>query len=97
MPLWTRIVLTLYGLLCVAALALAVIGSEGLFGFEPDAFAGVFAIALALPWSILLPSFEADTPVFVGILVVCMLLNGGLIAGFGRLLRYWFLPKKQAM
>ena len=98
MPLWIKIVLALYGMLCVAALALAIIGSEGLFGVEPDGLAGVFAIGVALPWSlIVLPALNTSVTMILVILALCMLLNGCLIAGFGALLHYWRSPKKQAM
>lgn len=72
----------LYGLACVAAMVLMVVGTMGLGGVEPDGLAAVWAIVLALPWSLaglaLLPD---PTPPLAGAAVVVagMAINLGLL------------------
>ncbi len=94
MRLWLKIVLGLYGAACLAALALAVIGTQGLFGTAPDGLAAVFAIALALPWSLIaLPALNTSEAVVLIVLALCMVRNAAIVAGLGALIRYWLSPK----
>ena len=48
-----RLILALYLLLYLAALYIAVVGSFGLLGHEPEALASVFLVFIALPWTFL--------------------------------------------
>ncbi|MDP2122206.1 MAG: hypothetical protein Q8K28_20085 [Hoeflea sp.] len=64
-----------YALAALAALALAVVGVNGLMGFEPDPFASIFAILLAMPWFFLFDS-SADAHPEIGA-------YGLILAGFG--------------
>jgi hypothetical protein len=43
----------IYLVACVVALALIPATGAGLFGIEPNAFAGLYAVVLGLPWSFL--------------------------------------------
>lgn len=71
-----RILLALYGALCIFALWLIPASLNGWFGAERDPLAGVFAIALALPWSLPL-SMLGGLGTGLGMILVafCMLLN----------------------
>jgi hypothetical protein len=50
-----RGVLIAYVILATAALLLIPASAAGLFGLSPDPLSGIYAIALALPWSIVAP------------------------------------------
>ncbi|AHY45615.1 Hypothetical Protein RradSPS_0332 [Rubrobacter radiotolerans] len=50
----------IYALLCALALVLVPASAEGWFGLEPDPLGGVFAILLALPWSVALMALSGD-------------------------------------
>ena len=75
-------VIGLYGLACAAAMALMIVGTMGLWGVEPDGLAAVWAILLALPWSLaglaLLPD-EVPPLVSAGVVVAAMAINLGLL------------------
>ena len=49
-----RIILAIFALLCLLALALFLIGTFGLFGQEKDPLSAVFLLPLGLPWNLLL-------------------------------------------
>ena len=49
-----RLLIVLYAALCVVALWFIPASAYGWLGVEPDPLAGVFAILLALPWTLLL-------------------------------------------
>jgi hypothetical protein len=84
--LWAKIVIGIYASLCVAALVLLVIGTQGLFGTEPDGLAGVPAITLALPWSMItLSRLDAGALVTGIVLVLCMLLNIAVVVAIDRI------------
>lgn len=72
----------LYGLACVAAMVLMAVGTMGLGGVEPDGLAAVWAIVLALPWSLaalaLLPD-EVPPLAGAGVVVAGMAINLGLL------------------
>lgn len=67
-----------YGLACVVALAVAAIG---VFGSDREPLAAVSAIALALPWSILIwkPTGLETTAINMLLLVVYMTVNLGIL------------------
>ena len=70
----TRIVLRtlvlLYALSCAGSLALLLIGTRGLFGVAPDGLAAVYAIVLAMPWSLLLSAAPGHPFAWVTVLLV---------------------------
>jgi hypothetical protein len=49
-----RVLMALYAALCVVALWFIPASVHGWLGVEPDPLAAVFALLLALPWSLLL-------------------------------------------
>jgi hypothetical protein len=49
-----KVILWGYGLVSLAAAALAVIGTQGLFGTAPDGLAAVYLILVGIPWSLLI-------------------------------------------
>lgn len=58
-----RVVIAIGLLLYAVALAIALIGSLGLFGLQPDGLAGVYLIVLGFPWSMaLLPLASLGVP-----------------------------------
>lgn len=48
-----RILTWLFALLYIAALALLLIGTFGLFGNDRDPLSGVFLVPLGLPWNLM--------------------------------------------
>lgn len=84
----SRVVAGIYILLCGAALGLIFISAKGWFGVTPDPLAAVFAIILAMPWSLGL-SLMKDLGVWTGgaLLIISMGLNVGIILWLGALLR----------
>ena len=79
--------LVLYILCCLGALGLIVVSQKSLYGLAPDPLAAVFAIVLALPWSLALhglPSLGASRA--LALLATGMALN--LAIGIG-LMRRW--------
>ncbi len=84
----SRVVAGIYALLCVAALALIPISAKGWFGVEADPLAAVFAIILAMPWSLGL-TFLKDLGAWTGtaLLAIGMGANVGIILWLGALLR----------
>ncbi len=83
------IVIWVYGLAAFASLGLAVVGVQGLFGVEPDPFASIFAILLAMPWFFLLDSATAGNPEFWGFMLMLagMALNLVILIGLRGWLR----------
>jgi hypothetical protein len=73
----------LYAILCVVALLLIPLGAMGLLGSEPDPLSGIFAVLLAMPWTLALSGLMSDTSVLWNLVLAAagMLLNG-LIVGF---------------
>ena len=76
MPSKTLICRSLIGvgiLLYVAAMAIAVIGTQGLFGVAPDGLAAVWLIFLGIPWSLFLSVATLfGLPVIVGQIAVAV-------------------------
>ena len=66
----------LYGLLCIAALAVVPLNSAGMMG-EPDPLAGIFAVLLAAPWIWLAGNLTSDDSTVWNMVVAggCMALN----------------------
>ncbi len=58
---WCGWVVRIVGILYLAALALLLIGTFGLFGQERDPLAGVFLMPLGLPWVLWLDGFPEVT------------------------------------
>ncbi|KJS09271.1 MAG: hypothetical protein VR78_16400 [Hoeflea sp. BRH_c9] len=80
-------IIWVFGLAAVASLALAIVGVTGLFGLEPDPFAAIFAILLAMPWFFLLDSSAGGHPEFWSF----VLMSAGMVLNFLILLslRWW--------
>lgn len=71
------------GILYLAALAMLLIGTFGLFGQEQDPLAGVFLMPLGLPWVLWLDGFpEAALP---WLAVMAPLLNLAILTVLCRL------------
>lgn len=83
---WCRWSVWIVGFLYLAALALLLIGTFGLFGQDRDPLAGVFLIPLGLPWVLWLDGFPnsarpwlaATVPILnLAILILLCRLVGG--------------------
>lgn len=81
MSLICRAVFWVYVLAGTLALLLIPASNFRLFGLEPDALAGVFAILLAQPWVTLAFELvnEASDPWNLVIVGVCLVLNAALL------------------
>jgi len=55
-----RMLIWLFALLWLAALALLAVGTFGLFGAECDPLSGIFLLPLGLPWNLVLGIFPPD-------------------------------------
>lgn len=55
-----RIFFWLFALLYLAALAILVIGTFGLFGTAPDPLSGVYLIPLGFPWNHMIDAFPEE-------------------------------------
>ena len=78
-----RLIVVVYALLCVGALALIPISASG----EGDGLAGIYAILLAMPWSMMLTGLNIPSPwIAVLLMIAGMTANGAIIVGCGRLL-----------
>jgi len=73
--------LGIYVVLYLAALALLIIGTFGLFGQEQDPLAGVFLLPLGLPWNLLLDRMGLAGPLPA---VLAPLLNIAIVWGLWR-------------
>jgi|GEM_PF-1356727 len=74
--------IVLYALACLASLVLALVGTQSLAGVEPDGLAAVWAIVLALPWSLIgLALLPDEVPALVSalVLVTAMVINLGIL------------------
>lgn len=75
-----RILLALYGALCIFALWLIPASLNSWFGVERDPLSAVFAIALALPWSLPISMLGSlGTELLMTLMGFCMLLNGVIV------------------
>ena len=69
--LWRRLLLGAGVVVCGGAYAIALIGTQGLFGTTPDGLAAVFLIFVGLPWSLLATPFALmELPVIFGQIVI---------------------------
>jgi hypothetical protein len=80
-----RLVVGAFALAYLLALALAAIGTFGLFGQEPDALSAIGVVVLGLPWNRL--ADLAPEPWWPWLAVAAPLLNLLLLAGACRVLR----------
>jgi hypothetical protein len=78
------IILVVFALLYLAALALFAIGALGLFGSPQGPLAGVFLVPLGLPWTLLIGGAPEVALPWLGALAP--LVNLGLIAVLCRVL-----------
>lgn len=71
-----KVIIGLYVLLCVAALAIVPLNAAGWIG-EPDPLTGIFAVLLAAPWIWLTDPITNDTSTAWNMIVAggCMALN----------------------
>jgi len=75
----------IYALLCTLSLLLIPATGGGWLGLQPDAFVAIYAVALSLPWVMILPdmailgSYSAIATILVG-----MVANLALLLGLGR-------------
>lgn len=53
-----KIFIAVFGIACLFALAILIIGTFGLFGQERDPLSGVFLLPLGLPWNLFLDGFS---------------------------------------
>jgi hypothetical protein len=83
-----RVLAGVYAGLCALALALIPASANGWFGLEPDPLGGVFAILLALPWSILLMALPGDR---IGPWPSMIVLVGGM--ALNALILLWITSK----
>lgn len=82
-----RLLIVLYAAFCAAALWFIPASAYGWLGVEPDPLAGVFAILLALPWSLLLRLIPNPTPWPAGVFLAAgMAVNVWLL---WRLQNWW--------
>ncbi|WP_313441394.1 hypothetical protein [Novosphingobium sp.] len=82
---WLIGVAAVYAALCIGALLLIPVSAHGWFGVSDDPLAGVFALLLALPWTLLLQHF--DNLGFFGSLAIIVLgmgLNVGIVLTIGH-------------
>jgi len=79
------IAIVLYLVACVAALAFGIAGVLGWIGGESDPLAMVFAIALALPWFLLIPTPDDQMLLSFALLAVGMAVNTGILLLIRRL------------
>lgn len=61
-------------LVYLAALALAIIGTQGLFGVQPDGLAAIWLIFVGMPWSLIVtPIALLGMPIFIGQILAVLL------------------------
>jgi hypothetical protein len=82
-----QIAVVVYQVLCALALLVIPLSAMGAFGIEPDPLAAVFAILLALPWSLFLDQLggEGNIALNLAFLAVGMVINGALLLALCRL------------
>ena len=80
----------IYLLLCVVALLLILATARGWFGLEPDPFVAIYAVALSLPWVLLIPDMEMLGSLSGAVtLILGMLINLAILLGLARFLSRW--------
>jgi hypothetical protein len=82
-----RIGVITYQVLCALSLLVVPLSAAGVFGLTPDPLAAVFAVILALPWSLFLDQLggEGNTALNLAFLAVGMIVNGSLLLALCRL------------
>ena len=69
-----RILIVVYLIFYLGALAVAIIGTRGLFGVEPDGLAAVYLLFAGMPWTLALPVLPLDViPEALGQMLVAVL------------------------
>lgn len=69
--LWRWLLFGAGVVVCGGAYAIALIGTQGLFGTTPDGLAAVFLIFVGLPWSLLAtPLALMELPVLFGQIII---------------------------
>ncbi len=69
-----RVLILVYLLLYLVALAIAIVGTRGLFGVQPDGLMAVYLLFLGMPWTLALPVLPlASMPEVLGQLIVAAL------------------------
>jgi hypothetical protein len=78
-----------YAALCVVSLADVPASGFGLFRLEPNPMAALFAVVLALPWSLVTPHLLGDAGVAAGLAAfgVGMAVNAAILHWLCRRLR----------
>jgi hypothetical protein len=56
------VLVSLYAVACVLSLLVIYFSVNHLFGIEPDPLSGIFALILALPWTVVLSLFANPSP-----------------------------------
>ena len=56
-----RFLIVVYLLCYLAALAMAIIGTRGLFGVERDGLSAVYLLFFGMPWTLALPALPLDS------------------------------------
>ena len=69
-----RALILAYLFVYFAALAMAVIGTRGLFGIEPDAMSAVYLLFLGMPWVLAVLEVPVDSlPRIISQMIVALL------------------------
>ncbi|GEM_PF-3436461 len=82
-----RIVVVIYGVCCLAALGWLLWRGSGWFGAS-DPLSAVYAITLAMPWTLLLDRVPGGFPIKFAAIAVAMALNFGIARLLTRRPRY---------
>ena len=85
-----RVLIIVYILLYLIALAVAIVGTRGLFGVQPDGLMAVYLLFLGMPWTLVLPVLPLGSmPELLGQLIVAGLPILNLIC------LVWFCRRKR--
>lgn len=79
-----KLIVGVFAVLYIAALALLAIGTFGLFGNEPDPLSGIFLLPLGLPWTFVIDG--APEPLLPWLAIAAPAVNLVLLYGLCRLL-----------
>jgi len=75
----------LYGLACLYALAILAIYTQGWFGMSPEPLASLYALVLALPWTLLFQQYDPGATLYVVLfLLVAMGINLTILLALQR-------------
>ncbi|MEW6575499.1 hypothetical protein ACFSAG_00660 [Sphingorhabdus buctiana] len=88
-----KALIAVYATLCALSLILIPVSVNGWFGIEADPLAAVYAILLAMPWSLLLGELDVKSEIIwinIALLAGGMLINLVLMFGIFRLLKSKF-------